>query len=489
MFNSSKIPLRGFVRRALAPVVRDRRANTAMIFALAFLPLLSVVGFAVDHNRHITAQNKVQTALDHAALATAKRMAEENMSDDEVDQAARDFFAAQFVATGGIAIDPIDAAEVGDELVLKATGTIDTSIMAVIGTKILPLKAETAVVYNIQQPVEVALVLDTSGSMSGSKLTALKNASRSLVDILLPNETDATKNDAAKVSVVPFNDYVKIDTAYKNASWMKDTDSYTRKWTSCSTNNAARRAAGCERKTVKCTKWRGSVEQGNRESYQGTCRRWVCPKGAEPEKTCRNRSEFRQWHGCVRSRSNPYNVNDSSYTTNKVPGIVAKNACSVTRTNELTNNHVSVDTVITNLKASGKTYIPTGLIWGLRSLSSTAPMTEGEDYAAFAAIQGRKAIMLMSDGANTVSPNNSGWHNRSNVTQANNYTLDICTEAKSLGIEVYTIAFDLDDEATKTMLKTCATDASYYYDADDATELDDAFSAIGRDLAELAISG
>ena len=114
MFNSSKIPLRGFVRRALAPVVRDRRANTAMIFALAFLPLLSVVGFAVDHNRHITAQNKVQTALDHAALATAKRMAEENMSDDEVDQAARDFFAAQFVATGGIAIDPIDAAEVGD---------------------------------------------------------------------------------------------------------------------------------------------------------------------------------------------------------------------------------------------------------------------------------------------------------------------------------------------------------------------------------------
>ena len=80
-------------------------------------------------------------------------------------------------------------------------------------------------------------------------------------------------------------------------------------------------------------------------------------------------------------------------------------------------------------------------------------------------------------------------HNRSNVTQANNYTLDICTEAKSLGIEVYTIAFDLDDEATKTMLKTCATDASYYYDADNATELEDAFSAIGRDLAELAISG
>lgn len=475
-------------KRKFSSLGRDRGANAAMIFALSLIPVLSVAGFAIDHNRHVTAQNKLQTALDLAALATAKRMSEEELSDTQLDQAARDFFATQFVTMGGLELNPIDAEEVGPELVLKATGELDTSIMAITGKKTLPLSATTAVVYNIQQPVELALVVDTSGSMSGAKLLALKNASYALIDILLPDETDPSKNDAAKVSVIPFNDYVKIDTAYKNASWMKNTNSYTRKWESCSTNNAARRAAGCERKTVKCTKWRGSVEQGNRESYQGTCRRWVCPKGAEPKKTCRTRSEYRQWHGCVRSRPNPYNVNDASYTSNKVPGIVAKNACSVTQTRELSNNHATVDGVITSLRASGKTYIPTGLIWGLRAVSPTVPLDEGEDYASFASIQGRKAIMLMSDGANTVSPNNSGYHNRSNVSQANGYTLDICNEAKSLGIEVYTIAFDLDDAATKTMLETCATDSSYYYDADNADELEDAFSSIGRDLSELAIA-
>ena len=97
--------------------------------------------------------------------------------------------------------------------------------------------------------------------------------------------------------------------------------------------------------------------------------------------------------------------------------------------------------------------------------------------------------MLMSDGANTVSPhNNNGYHNRSNVNQANGYTLDICTEAKNAGIEVYTIAFDINDTATKDMLEDCATGPSYYYDASNASELQAAFDSIGRDLSELAIA-
>ena len=128
------------------------------------------------------------------------------------------------------------------------------------------------------------------------------------------------------------------------------------------------------------------------------------------------------------------------------------------------------------------------MIWGIRALSPDAPFTGGEDYITFADEGGRKAIMLMSDGANTVSPNNSGWHNRSDVSQANGYVEDICDEAKDAGIEVYTVAFDLDDEDTKDMLKDCATDESYYYDAEDADDLQAAFNSIGRELSELAIA-
>jgi hypothetical protein len=324
--------------------------------------------------------------------------------------------------------------------------------------------------------------------MSGSKLTALKDAAKSLVDIMLPNEDDADANTAAKMAVIPFNDYVKIDTAYKNASWIKDTDSYTHTWKSCKTTNKARRDAGCRQESYSCKKWRGSVEAGNRRSYTGTCKRWKCPKGAKPKETCTIKSQNRKWYGCVRSRNYPYNVQDGDYSTQKIKGIVSTNWCNVTQALELTNDHEAVDSVINSLAASRNTYIPTGLIWGLRALSPEAPFTGGEDYVSFAEEGGRKAIMLMSDGANTVSPNNSGWHNKSDVKKANGYVEDICDEAKDAGIEVYTIAFDLDDEDTKEMLKDCATDDSYYYDADDAAELQAAFNSIGRDLSELAIA-
>ncbi|MHA7900688.1 MAG: pilus assembly protein TadG-related protein [Henriciella sp.] len=458
-----------------------------MIFALALIPIFSVAGFAIDHNRHVTAKKQVQASLDAAALATALRLAEEKLDPSKLDPIAQSYFDAQIEKNVAMKLQPIKAQVVDDEVVLTATGTLDTSLMAIIGQNDMPLNATTAVVYNIQQPVELALVLDTSGSMKGSKLTALKDASESLVDILLPS-SDPARNDAAKMSVIPFNRYVKIDTKYKNASWIRDTDSYTRTWESCKTTNKARREAGCWQESYSCTKWRGSAEQGNRESYKGTCKRWKCPKGADPDKTCTTRSEFRKWHGCVRSRKNPYNVQDDSYTSQKIRGIVSKNACSTTQTIELTNDHDAVDKVINALKANDSTYIPTGLIWGLRSLSPAAPFTGGEDYTKFASDGGRKAIMLMSDGANTVSPNNSGWHNKSNVNQANGYTTDICDEAKSLGIEVYTVAFDLDDDDTKDMLKDCATDDSYFYDASNAEDLQAAFDSIGRDLAELAIA-
>lgn len=466
---------------------RDRSGNVAMILALSLIPIFAVAGFAIDNNRHISAEKQVQASLDAAALATALKFSQERLDPKGLSPVAQNFFNAQLNITPAMKLNPVRAQVVGDEVVLTAQGTLDTTLMGLLGQDTMVLHAQTAVVYNIQQPVELALVVDTSGSMKGSKLTALKDASKSLVDILLPFD-DPDKNDAAKMSIIPFNDYVKIDTKYRNASWIRNTAPYTRTWQSCSITNAARREAGCWRESYTCTKWSGSVEAGNRRSYKGTCKRWKCPKGAEPEKKCTTKKQYRKWYGCVRSRRNPHNLSDDSYSSHPIYGIVSTNWCNVAQSAELTNDHAAADKVIDSLRASRQTYIPTGLIWGLRSLSPQAPFEGGEDYAKFASDGGRKALMLMSDGANTVSPNNSGWHNKRNTRQANDYTEEICTEAKSLGIEVYTVAFDLDDEDTKKLLQDCATDDSYFYDASNAADLQKAFDSIGRDLSELAIS-
>ena len=299
-----------FARRVASIISRisdNCSGNVVMIFALSLIPLFAVAGFAIDNNRHISAEKKVQASLDAAALATTLRFSEERLDPTKLSPIAQFYFDAQLEKSAAMKLQPVKATIVDGEVILSAQGTLDTTLMGIIGQDTMVLDASSSVIYKIQQPVELALVLDTSESMKGSKLTALKSASRSLVDILLPFE-DPDRNDAAKMSIIPFNDYVKIDTKYKNASWIRETESYTRTWESCSVTNAARREAGCYRESYSCTRWRGSVEAGNRESYRTTCRRWKCPAGAEPEKKCRTRSEFRLWYGCVRSRRSPHNV-------------------------------------------------------------------------------------------------------------------------------------------------------------------------------------
>lgn len=471
-----------------AGFARDTKANVVMIFALALLPIFIVIGFAIDNNRHVTYQQKLQTALDFAALATARQAREEDLNDAEMTVVAQRFFNSQFEFSPDVSLNPLAARAVGNEVELTATGTLDTSMMMLIGQPTMPLGSVSAVVYDIQTPVELTLVLDTSGSMSGSKLTALKSAAKSLVDVLLPSTIPAN-NGPVKVSVVPFARYVNVGTDKRLESWIDVEPDRDQPRTSCSITTESYEDAGCERESYSCTRWRGSIENGDRESYEGTCWRWDCPSGADPVEVCTPWTREWRWYGCVESRDNPLNIKDEDYLTDPVVGFVTTNGnlCPAP-IQELTNSQQKSYDAIDALTARNDTYIATGLTWGLRTLSSNAPFSEGEDYTTFAADEGRKALVLMSDGANTRSPSSNGKHNSTDEDNANSITLEVCTEIKSKGIELYTIAFELDDVDTKAMLETCATDTDSYYDADNAAELQVAFDDIARDLTELAIS-
>jgi hypothetical protein len=53
---------------------------------------------------------------------------------------------------------------------------------------------------------------------------------------------------------------------------------------------------------------------------------------------------------------------------------------------------------------------------------------------------------------------------------------------KKQNIEIYTVAFMVDDETAKTMLESCATDKNHYFDASDTSKLLEAFTAISKSL-------
>lgn len=474
------------VRAEMARFYSDTKANAAMIFALALLPIFLVIGFTMDYNRQHSEQRKVQAALDASVLAAARAMIDKPLSEAELKPIAQSAFESQYPPSENATFNPVNVKIVDDEIVATIDGKLDTAFMRIAGTDEVPLGARAAAVYNLDIPIEIALVLDTSGSMKGQKLTDLKTSAKSLVDIALPSMTPA-ENKKVKMSVVPFARYVNVGTANRYEPWLNAPKNKSGTYESCSISYQARIDAGCTQETYSCTKWKGSVEQGNRTSYKGTCKKWNCPADADPKETCTTKPWSNKWHGCVKSRPYPLNIKDEDYKTDQVEGFYG-NACP-SALQPLTNNHKIVDQAIDKLSAGNDTYIPTGLVWGYRALSPSAPFDEGMAYDDLKDENGRKILILMSDGANTRSLKSNGKHDGSDQALSDGYTLEVCDQAKADEIEIYTIAFDLSDAATKTMLETCATSSNYFFDAADAAELDQAFKDIGKDLSEsLALS-
>jgi len=85
-------------------------------------------------------------------------------------------------------------------------------------------------------------------------------------------------------------------------------------------------------------------------------------------------------------------------------------------------------------------------------------------------------IVFMTDGENT------HYRTDPNTTEANRQTLASCAEAKTAGIQVYSVAF-LAPENGQKLLKTCASSPDHYFAAEDVATLISAFKVIGAQTA------
>ncbi len=100
-----------------------------------------------------------------------------------------------------------------------------------------------------------------------------------------------------------------------------------------------------------------------------------------------------------------------------------------------------------------------------------------------------KSIILMTDGYSTKSASYDalGLHEKTDRAAANAKLAKICTNIKSKGIKIYTIAFTVNDSDTLNTLKDCASDSKSYFDAVDAAALAGAFQNIGNNQTRLRL--
>jgi len=160
----------------------DRRGNTAIIFALAALPLVSAIGCVVDYSMASAMQTKLQAAADAATLAsvsnnspilaTAKGMT----GDGTVSGSATylsNYYGTVTSAFSGVTSNG-SVSKSGQTLTSTMTFSdqVPTSFMKIMGYSNITVSGSSTASYSMPVYINFYLMLDVSGSMSFPSTTA-----------------------------------------------------------------------------------------------------------------------------------------------------------------------------------------------------------------------------------------------------------------------------------------------------------------------------
>lgn len=187
--------------------IRDTKGAFAMQFALMVIPLMGATGLAIDGGRAFLAHYELAAALDAAALAVGSSTG----SKPQLDAIAQKFVDENFRSAPPGSVH-VTLNITGDKITIGGSVNIDTYFMPIFGVNYVPIDAGAEVVRGGNN-VEVALALDITESMSGSRITALRTAAKDLITTVV---NDVQTPYFSKVAIAPWGTNVHAGT-YANA--------------------------------------------------------------------------------------------------------------------------------------------------------------------------------------------------------------------------------------------------------------------------------
>jgi Flp pilus assembly protein TadG len=334
----------------------DRRGNYALMTAVAMVPLMGGLAIAVDFTEMNRQKQAVANALDAAGIATARQVVS-GASDSELAAYARNFFEAN--------LGHVKAADTQLTVTLPSNqaggGTLKLAARLDYKPYFFPVFADlagqpesaedisftTRTEIRLKNTLEVALVLDNSGSMSqtGSdsgqkRIDLLKAAAKQLVDTLALQAALIKQVDRpVQFALVPFAASVNVGPQNAGASWM-DTEGlspiHQENFDWSALNDADKRAekiGGIWYKAgtgwgeeegemlTRLTLYKDMKHVSSRE-WVATGREYVCIDHRR-DGTCRESrwqetgyydetiTSYASWQGCIEARPYPFNINDA----------------------------------------------------------------------------------------------------------------------------------------------------------------------------------
>jgi Flp pilus assembly protein TadG len=317
----------------------DQRGGVAPMFALGIIPIIGLVGAAIDYSRANSARTAMLASLDATALILSRDAA--TMLPADISAKATSLFNAQFnrpevtnVQVTAVKSNPQQGSFTLD---VTASGTVPTTFTRILGQDNLNIGSSAQVKWGVKK-LELALALDNTGSMAqNNKLVELKTAAHNLLNVL---QAAAKQLGDVKVSIIPFDTSVNIGTGYKDEFWVDY--------------------------TVK------NIQKND-------------------------------WTGCVIDRDKSNDVLDTTPVSSDLHTVFPASQCGKLVTMmPLTDvkddtGWTNLNQKIDDMQASGNTNVTIGLAWGWHSLTPNLPLTEGSDPAP----DKDKVIVLLTDGTNT----------------------------------------------------------------------------------------
>ena len=163
----------------------NKGGNTAIIFALSALPLVSAVGCVIDYSYASMIKTKLQAAADAATLATVSNnspivAAAKNMtgSGNVTGGAtyAQNFFSSDTTAFSGVTYSA-SVSKSGQAITAAVTFSdqVPTAFMKIFGYSNMTVSGSSTASFTLPTYINFYLMLDVSGSMSFPSTTAEQN--------------------------------------------------------------------------------------------------------------------------------------------------------------------------------------------------------------------------------------------------------------------------------------------------------------------------
>lgn len=461
---------------------KDQRGAVGLIFGLSIIPMMGLVGAAVDYSRGAAARNQLQSASDAAALALAKDSVRATSA--EAYAHAQAVFNANWADRGGTTIESFTVTKGVDRYRVEARARMPFSIMPLLGFESAELKAVSVSGWGVKK-IEIALVLDNTGSMGWSnKMPELKKAlcgdaacanSNPNKGFIRMMKDAANEDDQIRVALVPFDTTVRVPLGIQgtvNASTLQ-TSSF---------NMSGPGYCGSNPTNARRNLWVRFADRDKNTlggQWVWTQSGWVwqdqsCEMAMRPTQS--------NWLGCLWDRDQTGNRDtigggaDPALVETLYPAVACRSN-NLARMASLVNVKTNVASLVSSLAAmepSGNTNLTIGVAWGTNMLTPGAPLSNsGTDPNI------KRYMILLTDGENTEN------RQTTNSTLIDARARLACDAAKAQDIEIFAIRVI---EGNRALLQNCATRPENYREVSAASQIEEVFRSIASQIGGIRIT-